>query len=299
MNTHRIQLALKVAETRSISKAAKELYLSQPTVSENIRALEQEVGFPIFYRSNRVFEVTEKGREFLRRAAVIQEQLEQIDRIKLAQERCRMRFATFNSLRIERAFLRFCKNHLDCDRLQISYDLGMFSVSQAVELLRDGQADIVLSVCGADRLATAKRKLNRDKYAYFVLGTQDIVLIVSEDHPLSTAELTIEELSQHIIILPCDLSIGKWFFLPELVDSGPWKRQIQAHSRSMRLKLAADGAGFLVGAPLAESTLERYHLVSRPLFGQKAAYLCICAKPHQDDPYVQELLSLIREEFPF
>ena len=41
---------IAIAEEKSISKAAKRLYLSQPTLSSYLRKLESSVGTPLFYR---------------------------------------------------------------------------------------------------------------------------------------------------------------------------------------------------------------------------------------------------------
>ena len=51
MNTNHIAILLEVESCRSISKAAQNLYMSQPQVSNIIRNLEEENGFPIFVRT--------------------------------------------------------------------------------------------------------------------------------------------------------------------------------------------------------------------------------------------------------
>ena len=51
-----------VAETKSFTKAAEALGVSQPTVSETVRRVEQELGFAIFERNTRQLNVSAKGR---------------------------------------------------------------------------------------------------------------------------------------------------------------------------------------------------------------------------------------------
>ena len=53
-----------VAKESSITKASKELFISQPAVSQSIKKLEQELGGTLFYRSNRGIKLTEEGRIF-------------------------------------------------------------------------------------------------------------------------------------------------------------------------------------------------------------------------------------------
>ena len=50
MNTQQLIIAAAVAKNRSISKAARELYVSQPTLSQSIARLEESLGTPLFDR---------------------------------------------------------------------------------------------------------------------------------------------------------------------------------------------------------------------------------------------------------
>ena len=56
---------MKINKTRSFSKAAKELYISQPSLSSTVKKLETELGFLIFDRSKNPVELTEKGRIYI------------------------------------------------------------------------------------------------------------------------------------------------------------------------------------------------------------------------------------------
>ncbi len=61
--THRqLEYFLKTAETLNITKAAKELYISQPSLSEQIQRLEQELGVELFYRKDRSLKLTTAGK---------------------------------------------------------------------------------------------------------------------------------------------------------------------------------------------------------------------------------------------
>jgi len=60
-----IRYALAVAKERSFTKAAERLNISQSAVSEQVKLLEEEAGFPLFRRTPRGIDVTERGRTFL------------------------------------------------------------------------------------------------------------------------------------------------------------------------------------------------------------------------------------------
>lgn len=64
MRLEQIAYFLQVAEKRSITGAAKALYISQPALSKQIALLEQEVGVPLFERQARGVILTSAGRQF-------------------------------------------------------------------------------------------------------------------------------------------------------------------------------------------------------------------------------------------
>lgn len=64
MNTEQIKYFLEVADCLHFTAAAARLYVSQPTLSRQIKALEAELGVPLFIRNNNAVELTEVGKLF-------------------------------------------------------------------------------------------------------------------------------------------------------------------------------------------------------------------------------------------
>jgi LysR family transcriptional activator of nhaA len=68
LNYHHLLYFWTVARAGSVRQGADSLFVSQPTVSEQIRQLEKSVGGPLFDRVGRRLELTELGQEVLRYA---------------------------------------------------------------------------------------------------------------------------------------------------------------------------------------------------------------------------------------
>lgn len=60
-----IESFLAVARLGNVSRAAEEMFLTQPTLTARLKALEVEVGDPLFVRTSRGMRLTDAGREFL------------------------------------------------------------------------------------------------------------------------------------------------------------------------------------------------------------------------------------------
>ena len=71
MNTSLLRYFLVVAEEKSITRAAEVLHLTQPTLSRQIKQLENEIGTLLFHRCKRKLFLTEKGKLFCKRAEEI------------------------------------------------------------------------------------------------------------------------------------------------------------------------------------------------------------------------------------
>ena len=79
MTLQQLRYVTTVADTGTISRAAQQFYISQPSLTNAIRELEQEVGLTIFHRTNRGVALTPEGEEFLGYARQVLAQIELIE----------------------------------------------------------------------------------------------------------------------------------------------------------------------------------------------------------------------------
>lgn len=86
MNLKDLKYIIAVAETRHFGKAADRCFVSQPTLSGQIKKLEDELGVAIFERSNRSVEITPIGQTILEHARLMLEQADVIQRLAQAHQ---------------------------------------------------------------------------------------------------------------------------------------------------------------------------------------------------------------------
>ena len=65
MTLQQLKYALTIADCGSMNEAAKQLFISQPSLSETMKELETEIGLDIFLRSDRGIVITPEGEELL------------------------------------------------------------------------------------------------------------------------------------------------------------------------------------------------------------------------------------------
>lgn len=71
MNLRQIEYMLMIVETRNISRAAERCYISQSGMSQQLAAVERELGVPLFQRINNELHLTKEGEIFIRYAREI------------------------------------------------------------------------------------------------------------------------------------------------------------------------------------------------------------------------------------
>ena len=118
---------LKIYQTKSFSKAAKALYISQPSLSATIKKLEDELGFQIFDRTTNPLSLTRKGEiyiEYLEESIINEKKLER--RIKslstLSHERLVVTGTNYLSFKIIPIICG--KLHKKYPHVEITADLG-------------------------------------------------------------------------------------------------------------------------------------------------------------------------------
>lgn len=79
MEMHQLRYFVAVARTRNFSRAAEQCHVSQPSLSQQVQKLEDELGERLFDRTRREAKLTAHGELFLRRAVRI---LEEVDAAK-------------------------------------------------------------------------------------------------------------------------------------------------------------------------------------------------------------------------
>ncbi|MFS8097862.1 LysR family transcriptional regulator [Lentzea alba] len=75
LDTRQLEVFATVARTGSFSAAARELHCTQPAISQQMRALERQVGGPLFVRTGRGLTLTEAGRILAERGTALLDEL--------------------------------------------------------------------------------------------------------------------------------------------------------------------------------------------------------------------------------
>lgn len=135
-----------IAQLGTVTAAARQLYISQPSLSQTLRQMEEEAGLPLFDRSTSPFRLTYAGERYLRAAETI---LEVEDRLKAEMDslrredggRLRLGISVTRSMQVLPDALPIFKREYP----GVSIELTEQASASLESLLLKGQIDLALA----------------------------------------------------------------------------------------------------------------------------------------------------------
>lgn len=142
MNLQQLRCVLEIARVGSVTKAAQNLYISQPNLSRTIKELEKELGVSLFRRGAQGMEPTVEAAQLLRYAETILRQVGELESIYRTHEQTmRLALAGPHSGYITRALAAFLAKQQGRP-LNVSYQES--ATAQALDAVSRGQVQIAV-----------------------------------------------------------------------------------------------------------------------------------------------------------
>jgi len=194
MELRQLKYFVKSAEYLNFSEAAKHLFITQSTLSQQIKQLEFELGFSLFLRNSRHISLTEAGEEFLPFAKrTIQDAEDAVQRLNDLQnvKTGTLRVGVTYSLStvLTEGLIDFMRSFPGI-RLEICYK----TVVELQELLRERKLDFILSY---------KPLADSPDIDAMPLFENTLAVVVDKEHPLAKkSRVKLSELRAYNLVLP-------------------------------------------------------------------------------------------------
>ena len=183
-----------VVRLNSFSAAAEANYISQSAVSQQIQALERELGFPLLQRKNRSFVLTPAGEYFYQKSLILTADYERMchEAAKIAkgnQAALRIGYLrAYAGSEFHQALELFSEHHPD-----VAVSIAYGNHEELYAMLRTGQADLIFN---------DQRRAFSDEYVNLLLAACPSFVEVSARSPLAQMRcISLQELKN----LPCIL----------------------------------------------------------------------------------------------
>lgn len=259
MELRHLRYFVTVAEELSFSKAANRLYTSQPSLSQQIKDLETELGVRLFNRTKRKVELTEEGVVFLRETRLTLAQAEKAVSItrQIAQAkafRLAIGFVPVAEMNVFPHILPAFRIHYP----DLSVELKSLNNQQQIERLRNGELDITFT----------RDNVQDEEIDSFLILKEPLKFLVPKNHPLADYEVVpVRMLDQQdfIIVNPSE-SLPLYNLILEFAEQNHIQLNIvqQADNILLNINLVNIGMGCSI-LPTYITPIGQENVVLRPL----------------------------------
>lgn len=296
MTLQQLKYAVMVADKGSMNLAARELFISQPSLSEAIKELEKEIDLVIFNRNNRGITITTEGSDFLGYARQILDQYKMLEEQYLGNKQYKKHFhvSTQHYTFAVNAFANLMKR-----TSMEQYDFAIYETrtSEIIEDVKNYRSDIgVLYMDDVNEKMLGK--LLKEKDVRFVsLFECKIYVFLSAKHPLAQKNrITFDDLNDYTC-MTFDQGKDNAFYLSEEVFSTyeyPKTLKVNDRATMLNMMVAINGYTLCSGIVCEELNGDGYTVV--PLDTDQVmriGYIIRKDAGHNElrDMYIEELMK--------
>jgi DNA-binding transcriptional LysR family regulator len=172
-----IRVFAAVAQHRSFTRAARELHLTQPAVSQQLKLLEAEVGMPLFEHVGRSIHLTSAGEELLRYAHQINEVLRAASESFAEMRGLKRGVLKLAAVSTAKYFTPSLLSAFTREYPQVTIKFTVGNREEIVKQLADNETDLVIMGRPPRELVTVAEPFAK----------HPLVIIASPDHPLANS----------------------------------------------------------------------------------------------------------------
>ncbi len=265
MTLQQLRYVIKIVECGSITEAAKQLFISQPSLSNAVKELETELGIEIFNRSAKGISLTIDGTEFLSYARQVIEQTELLEQRYLGKKPSKQlcSVSTQHYAFAVNAFVNLLRA-LDVDEYEFTLrETRTWEIIEDVKNLRSELGIIYLSSFNEKVI---NKLLKENHLIFYPLFEADPHVFISSAHPLAKKEsVTLEDLDDYPFLAFEQGEYNSFYFSEEILSTVPHKKTIHVSDRATLFNLLIGLNGYTICSGVLNSDLNGEYIISVPL----------------------------------
>ena len=236
MTLQQLKYALTIADCGSMNEAAKQLFISQPSLSETMKELETEIGLDIFLRSNRGIVITPEGEEFLGYARQVTEQFVLLQS-KYIDKKVKEKFSV-STQHYTFAVKAFVETVKQIGMEQYEFAVHETTTISVIENVKNFKSEIGVLYENDFNEKVLNKMFKENGLEFVELFSCDTFVYLWSGHPLAKQDvITMEELDEY----PClSFDQGKnnsLYLAEEMKSTYEYRRLIKANDRATLLNL--------------------------------------------------------------
>jgi len=261
LTLQQLKYVIEVAARGSINEAAKRLFITQPSLSNAIKDLEEEMGISIFERSNKGIELSKEGVEFLSYARQVVEQAELLEGRYLNAKPSPQHFSvsTQHYAFAVNAFVSLVKEY---GHEEYELTLRETKTYEIIEDVKSMRSEIGILYLNEFNEKVINKLLKTSNLQFTSLFTASPHVFISVNNPLARQSIvTIEQLDDYPYLSFDQGEYNSFHFAEEILSTLSHKKSIRVNDRATLFNLLIGLNGYTISTGVLSADLNGNEII--------------------------------------
>lgn len=254
-----------VADKGTISDAAKELFISQPSITNAIKELENEMQITIFNRTNKGIVVSNAGDEFLAYARQVLEQANLLEEkfLNVKKQSARFSVSTQHYSFAVNAFVDVIR---EFGGNQYDFTLRETQTYEIIEDINRLKSEIGILYTSSKNEEVIMKLIRQKGLIFDELFVANPSVFISSKHPLASKnEITLNELEEYPYLSFEQGEYNSFYFSEEILSTLDRNRNIKVRDRATLFNLIIGLNGYTISTGVISKELNGENIIAKPL----------------------------------
>lgn len=265
MRIQQLEYLERIVEAGSINEAAKRLFLTQPSLSNAVKELENEMGIQIFQRSSGGISLTAEGREFITYSKQILDQVNLMnERYKNGQQRKQsFSVSAQHYAFVVHAFIELIKS---VNANEYQFTLRETETQNIFNDLAQFKSELGILYTNGFNQKIMQRLFKENNLVFTPLFVAKPHIFVSRYNPLtSKSSVNLSDLEDYPYLSYEQGEVNSFYFSEEILSTLSHKKSIKVSDRATIFNLMVGLNGYTISSGIISSKLNDDKIVAIPL----------------------------------
>lgn len=265
MRIQQLEYLERIIEAGSINEAAKRLFLTQPSLSNAVKELENEMGIQIFQRSSGGISLTAEGREFMTYSKQILDQVNLMnERYKNGQQRKQsFSVSAQHYAFVVHAFVELIKS---VNANEYQFTLRETETQNIFNDLAQFKSELGILYTNGFNQKIMQRLFKENNLVFTPLFVAKPHIFVSRYNPLtSKSSVNLSDLEDYPYLSYEQGEVNSFYFSEEILSTLSHKKSIKVSDRATIFNLMVGLNGYTISSGIISSKLNDDKIVAIPL----------------------------------
>ncbi|MGI6156247.1 MAG: LysR family transcriptional regulator [Enterococcus sp.] len=293
MNIQQCRYVVAIAKAGSFSEAAKQLYVTQPSLSSAVKDLEEELAVQLFIRSKSGVNLTEEGVDFLVYANRI---LDQVDLLETHFQANYKKDFTITTQRYDFLSQPFLKVMHQFKEEYQNFHLVETTTLKNIESVRDFKSELGILYLNKDNRRVLERYFQQEELDFEPLGQFQTQIFLKKDHPLAFKKIIYpQELLNYPQVRFSQEDQTAAVFNEDPIEAFDHQPVMYTNDRGTLMNLLCESDAYASGLGIVDSFINE-HIVLRPLADATTHTLGIITnKKRKLTPIAKKFIEEVKE----